>query len=141
MPTPDETLEVQFKSQRVVDLQFTDGKLDVVEGKDEWIQANKLGLISQEGDWKFDPAEGLPWVNHPALPPGRLPILGSTPPIDEDLIEVYIYQQLTKDSRNEVVRNIEATWDDISSRTILARAEIKGTDGLVAEITDEVSQG
>lgn len=139
MPIPNKSMEVKYVGKRTVDLEMTEGHVDTIEGKEEWLQANKLGLISQEGDWRFDPAEGLPWLDHPALSKGRFPILGRTPPIDEELIELYIYQQLNKDARNEVVRNIDAEWQDIQSRTVSAQAEIIATDGVEGTITDEIS--
>lgn len=139
MPIPNKAIKVKKVDQRTVDLTFEDGRLEMVEGKQEWIQANYLGLISQEGDWNFDPSIGLPWVNHPNLPSGRLPILGRKPPIDEELIEVYVYQQLSQDPRNEVVKSLNADWQDFQSRTVQVEGTIVGRDGVEAVVSDEVT--
>lgn len=110
------------------DLKMSEGSIEVTTGKDEWLQANKLGLIQQEGAWLFDPAEGLPWVNHSNLAPGRMHIMGNNG-ARLDLIRVYIYEQLQKEPRNEEIGNIDLEWDNKRARSIKVSASIKGVEG------------
>jgi len=124
---PRKAFKVNFSDDDHVDLSMSDGHIDLSEGKGEWIQANKLGLIGQEGDWNFDPSEGLPWVDNGTLPPGRLNIMGTN--IDHDLVEVYIHQQLSREPRNQNIESVKVEWDDKSARSVKAEAEIKSIDG------------
>ncbi|MCF8012285.1 MAG: hypothetical protein K9L56_13495, partial [Clostridiales bacterium] len=71
MPTtPNKAFKVDVDDEDHIDLSMTNGSIDLSSGKDEWIQANKIGLIAQEGDWRFDPNHGLPWVDNGKLAPG-----------------------------------------------------------------------
>jgi len=120
---PNKSFEVKFSDDDHVDLVMEEGHISVTQGKDQWLQANKIGLIGQEGDWNFDPSEGMPWVDNGKLPPGRMNIMGTQ--LDHDMIEIYIRQQLNREPRNKSIEDVNVEWSDKSNRGIQARAKIK----------------
>ncbi len=125
---------MNFIDSSTVDISMTEGKIDKIEKEDEWVQATKIGLISQEGDWVFDPAMGLPYVEHKYLPPGREHILGRNPPPSNELIKVYLYQQLARDPRTEEIKDMEVTWGEKGARQMLVSATIKSIEGIEKSI-------
>lgn len=129
---PNKSLEVTFDSTDHIDLEMEGGHLQVTSGSDEWIQANRIGLIGQEGDWRFDPREGMPWVDNGKLPAGRLSIMGGE--ADLELIKIYIYQQLDRDPRNESVEDVNVEWDERSTRSVRAEATIESVEGDIGEV-------
>lgn len=131
---PNKAFKANFSGDNHADLSMKDGHIEVTQGKEEWLQANKFGVVGQEGDWRFAPTEGLPWVDNGKLPAGTQSILGYQPPTDTQLIEVYIYQQLIKEPRNRTVDNIEVEWKDKKSRSMSASAEITSIEGDLIEV-------
>lgn len=129
---PNKSFEVEFSDDDHIDLSMTEGHINVSKGKEEWRQANKIGLIGQEGDWRFDPEEGLPWVDNGTLPPGRESIMNGQ--VSESLIEIYIYQQLLREPRNASVDNVNVRFDDRSTRSIVGSADVKSVDGELIEV-------
>lgn len=129
---PNKAFKVEFSDDNHVDLSINNGSIVVEEGKDEWVQANKIGLIGQEGDWRFDPREGLPWVDNGSLPVGRKGIMGSR--LDTEVIELYVMQQLNREPRNRLVKNVNTEWGDISARELYMEAEVKSIDGDLIEM-------
>lgn len=132
---PDKAFKLKFDDNDNIDFVMSEGSIDTIEGRDEWLQANRLGLIGQEGDWLFDPTEGLPWVNHDNLPPGRMHIMGQSPPPKEDLIRVYVYEQLEKEPRNEQIKDLSVEWEDKAARHLKAEARIVSVDELEGKIS------
>ena len=131
---PNKSFKVTFSDDDHIDLAMKHGHLVVSEGKNQWLQANKIGLIGQEGDWDFDPKEGLPWVDNGELPPGRRNILGNSPTASDELIKVYIYQQLSREPRNEFISNITINWKEKATRHVQASADIKSIDGELLKV-------
>lgn len=131
---PNKAFSVKEVGNNAVDLELENGHIKVIEGKEEWIQANYLGLIGQEGDWMFDPSEGLPWVDNGTLPPGRQKIMGGYPSASEELVEIYINQQLEREPRNEQVENVEVEIDNRETRHATATADIKSVDGELIQV-------
>ena len=129
---PNKSFEIAFSDDDHADIVIDQGHISVVKGKNQWIQANKVGLIGQEGDWLFDPSEGLPWVDNGKLPPGRESIM--TGEVSKQLIEIYIYQQLRREPRNKDIENVTVEWDDKRTRTMKATAIIKSIDGELIEV-------
>lgn len=129
---PNKSFKLKFSGDDHADLAMEDGHIQVIEGKDQWIQANKVGLIGQEGDWRFDPSEGLPWVDNGKLIQGREAIM--TGQVSRELVEIYIYQQLAREPRNDVIENVSVEWDDKGTRSIVAEASVRSIDGELIEV-------
>ena len=131
---PNKSFKVEFSGDNHIDLSMENGHLVTTQGKNQWLQSNKIGLIGQEGDWDFDPKEGMPWVDNGELPSGRRAILGEAPLASRDIIEVYIYQQLNREPRNQTISNIEIEWENKEARSMSAKADIKSIDGELIQV-------
>lgn len=139
MLIPSKALKITRKTNLTWDLTFdADGHLDIIDGRAEWLQANFIGLIMQQGDWFFHRGWGLPWIDNPYLPAGRSHIMGSKPPLDAQLIELYVRQQLNREGRNKRVNYVEASWEDYPRRHLKVEAEIIAVDAEVLNLQLEI---
>jgi len=114
-------LRVQFFGIKQVDLVLSPGEdgashLGVITGKEEWIQALKLRLLEQKGDWIFDPDLGLPWIAHPRYKGPH--ILGSKPAMRAEMIKLFIMREILKDERVTRVEDLQVWWADERTRTL-----------------------
>lgn len=129
MAVPNSAFKIQRRGRLRVGLVWDDeGHLDLAEGKEEYLQANLLGVLMQQGDWAFALRWGLPWIKHPNLPRGRRWIMGAKPPLDAGLIQLYVKQQLLREPRNRIVSQPAVWWEDEGRRKLRIEAQIVSVD-------------